>query len=109
MADYAPTYMTTYDTDGPDVPLEALELSADEFEEGAAAGTVIGVLSNMTAGSVLDIMNNDGRVEIDGTDLVVGDVVAEVGDFDVSVRETSQYAVYSPKVTVFTITVTEAA
>lgn len=108
MADYAPTYMTTYDTDGPDVPLVALELSVAEFEEGTAADTVIGALSNMGTGSVLDIMDNDGRVEISGTDLVVGGVVATVGDFDVTIRETSQFAINSPKLTVFTITVTEA-
>lgn len=108
MGDYAPTYMTTYDTDGPDVPLVDLELSGTTFVDNDTAGTVIGTLTNQKASSTLEVILNRGKVEIVGDDLVVGSVASAAGDFDVQIREVSQYATNSPRVTTLTITVTAA-
>ncbi len=59
------------------VVLGALSLSASSFSYGAASGTVIGTISGKTAGSVLSVVPDDGRVAITGSDgagwsLVVG-------------------------------------
>ena len=106
MGDYAPVYMTTYDADGPDVPLVALALATPTFDDAAAIGTVIGAISNQKAGSLLEVIENKGKVEIVGSNLVKGSIASTPGTFPIQIRETSQTATNSPKVTAFTITVT---
>lgn len=106
MGDYAPTYMTTYDTDAADVPLVALALATPTFVSDDPIGTVIGAISNQKAGSTLEVILNGGKVEIVGSNLVVGSVASTAGTFKIQIRETSQFATNSPKVTEFTITVT---
>jgi len=106
MADFAPTYMDTYDEDGPDVALGAITLSASTVTAVSAAGTVIGALGNKSARGTLSILDDSGRFAISGSNLVKGSVASVAGSYPVQVMEDSQYSMPNRRVTVFTITVT---
>lgn len=106
MAQFAPTYMTVYDTDGPDVPLVDLTVTPATVDSGAAAAAVIGAIGNKQAGSTIAIIDGNGMFAITGSNLVVGAVVLVDGVYPVKIRETTQFAPNSPRTTTVNITVT---
>jgi lysophospholipase L1-like esterase len=90
----------------PHPTLGGLTLSGATFTQGAAAGTVIGVISGKAAGSTLSISPNDGTVAIsaDQTQLVVGLAASTPGTRSYTVTETDADATNGPKTTTFAIT-----
>jgi hypothetical protein len=111
MAKYAPIYMSSYD--GPEYSaFTDLLLSAATFEEASATGTAIGTLSGMkdAEDSLLSIVDNDGRFQLDGAGLEVGpegDALA-VGTYEVVIRETNPWVSGQTHDTTFEIEVTAA-
>lgn len=110
MADYVPVYMTTYDEDGPQVNLVDLTLTAATFVDNDPEDTAIGTVEDMADDrSVLSLVDDaGGKVKLVDNELLVGGTAAEAGDFEITIREDSQYAMGSPRLTTFTITVTAA-
>lgn len=113
MADYAPVYMDAYAMDQSEVQvLATITLSADEFEAGSAAGTVIGALGNKSTGGTLSVINDSrGNFAVAGSNLVVGPngATLEEGEYSVTVLEVNQYATTTSRPTTFTVTATEEA
>ncbi len=95
------------------VTLGDLILSPSRFEAGSAAGTVIGVISGKTVGSVISVTPNDGRVAVAGDDaagwsLVVGLTPSDAGEHPVVLRETHPNATNSPRTSPTSIAITPA-
>lgn len=89
------------------ITLQGLTLSASTFAPNAAAGTVIGTISGKTAGSVLSLSPNDGRVAFnsDQSALVVGLTASAAGTLNYTLAETLATATNSPNKTAESITV----
>lgn len=113
MGNFAPTYMTTYDIDGPDVNLANLALSAATFANDAPEDTAIGNITGGAGGIAAGhstytlISPTTGQLKIVGTALKVGATVTpDAGTITAIIQEDNQYAQKSPHQTTFTITVT---
>lgn len=113
MGDFAPTYMTTYDIDGPDVTLGALNLSAATFVHGVAEGTAIGNITGGAGGiaagkSTYSLVSpTDGTIKIVGSALQAGGTpMAAAGTIQAVIQEDNQYAQGAPRRTTKAITVT---
>lgn len=112
MGNFAPTYMTTYDTDGPDVNLGNLALSASTVAGNAAAGTAIGNITGGAGGiaagkSVYSVVSpTDGSVQIAGSALQKGATNVSAGTVPVTIQEDNQYAQKSPHRTTVNVTFT---
>lgn len=90
--------------------LQALTLSASSFTAGAAAGTVIGAIQGLTAGSTFALADShNGAVALSGTNLVVGASASVAGNFPITLTETLAGATGSPKSTTLTIAVGTAS
>lgn len=93
------------------VTLQALSLSANDIQEGAASGTVVGQIQGRTAGSTLSLLVNDGgRFAVSGTSIVAGTTptsLAESTPRQITLRETHASATNTPRDTVLSIDVTE--
>jgi len=87
--------------------LGTLALSGTSYIEGDAAGTVIGNITNKTAGSTLTISPNNGRVTFNAgqTALVVGISASNPGSTNYTLTETLGAANNSPKTKSVTVTV----
>lgn len=89
--------------------LVALTLSNASFDEGDTAGTIIGAVQGLTAGSTLTLASDGGgKASLSGTNLVVGLTVASAGTFNVTLREELAGASNSPNLTIITISVVDA-
>jgi hypothetical protein len=101
--------MTVYD--GPEGALADLVLAPATFVEASPAATAIGSFTGMMAGSTLTLVDDaGGKVELDGSDLVVGAVASAVADspLSVTIRETNDYGSNTPHDTVVSVAVTAA-
>jgi len=105
MAQFAPTYMTVYDTDQSEIAvLAALTLSAAVVDDAAAAGTVIGAINGKSTGGALSLPYEKGRFAISGSNLVVGpDGPIAAGTYPVTILETNQYASTQTKATTINV------
>jgi len=93
--------------------LNALTLSASTIEEGSAEDTVVGALQSTTGGSTLELTDDaGGRFKISGGNIVAGATATSYAtstSHDITVRETLADSANSPRSTVLSISVTEAA
>jgi hypothetical protein len=90
-----------------------LSLDNLDINENSAAGTTVGTLTGMTTGSTLSLTDSAGaRFALDGNDIEAGATLTDYGTataHDITVRETLVGSDNSPRDSVFTITVNNAA
>ena len=89
--------------------LKAILIDNADYNFGQAQGTLIGTISQKTAGSTIEIFPPDDRVQLIGNLLQVGPTGADspLGTYAISFRETLANATNSPRTTTITITVEE--
>lgn len=97
--------------DGPS--LNTLTLSASTIEESSEQGAVVGAIQGKTSGSTLSLTGNDGgRFQLDGLNIEAGPteiIYSEGTPRSITIRETLADSPNSPRDTVLSIAVTEAA
>jgi len=93
--------------------LAALTLSASTIEEGSAAGVVVGAIQNGTSGSTITMTDTAGsRFSVSGSNVVAGATATDYAtsaSHSITLRETLADSANSPRSTVLSITVTQAA
>jgi len=93
--------------------LAALTLSASTIEEGSAAGVVVGAIQNGTSGSTITMTDTaGGRFSVSGSNVVAGATATDYAtsaSHSITLRETLADSANSPRDTVLSITVTQAA
>ncbi|WP_293372264.1 DUF1800 family protein [Nevskia sp.] len=97
----------------PGPTLSALTLMGNSVEEGTALGELVGVLAGRTTGSTLSLTDTAGsRFALSGLNIVAGAVATDFAmatSHSITVREVLAGATNTPRDTVLTINVTEAA
>jgi hypothetical protein len=99
-----------YEIDAAPGTLQVLTLSASSIPENSAAGTLVGAIQNLTAGSSLSLSDSAGsRFALSGTTIVAGATATNyesATSHNITIVETLTGATGSPKSTTLAITVT---
>lgn len=90
--------------------LNELTLSSNVIAEDAQPGHEVGEFNNATLGSTLSLVDDaEGRFSLAGTNLIIGDVPLDYeaqNTHQITIRETFEEAINSPRESVLTISVT---